>query len=101
MATKEEILKTYDLFNHIDDNVNETHIYFDNALLAMDEYAKQECGDFAEWLNMNRWYTYDYSKNVWYYSFEHVTAISDANYLKNYTKTTEELYNIYLKQKNK
>lgn len=51
---------------------------------------------FAEWLNENNWFTFQDGK--WRYTFEHGTAISNKSYEKNYTKTTEELYNIYKKK---
>jgi hypothetical protein len=44
---------------------------------------------FAEWLNQNRWFTFENGK--WCYSFENGTAISKTNYDKNYRKTTTEL----------
>jgi len=52
---------------------------------------------FSEWLQENRWFTFDRQKQVWYYSFEHGTSMSDSDYLKNYTKTTDELVNLYFK----
>lgn len=54
--------------------------------------------EFAEWLNQNRWFTFDKEKQRWFYTFEHGTSISDASYLKNYTKTTSELYRRFLKE---
>jgi len=51
---------------------------------------------FSEWLQLNRWFTYDQFKQVWYYTFEQGTPMSEANYLKNYTKTTNQLINLYI-----
>jgi len=51
---------------------------------------------FSEWLQLNRWFTYDQFKQVWYYTFEQGTSMSEANYLKNYTKTTDQLITIYI-----
>lgn len=36
-----EILKQYELFNYNDGNIDETHVYFENAVTAMKEYASQ------------------------------------------------------------
>ena len=46
---------------------------------------------FPIWLHENRWYSYNEDKGRWYYTFEQGTAISHASYIKNYTKTTQEL----------
>lgn len=50
-------------------------------------------GEFALWLQNNRWFNYENGK--WRYTFEQGTAISTANYEKNYTKTHEELYAMF------
>lgn len=40
MKTAEEILNTYESFNFVSDELNETHYYHDNVILAMEEYAE-------------------------------------------------------------
>lgn len=35
-----EVLKKYELFNYRDSGLDETHIYLDNAISAMEEYAE-------------------------------------------------------------
>lgn len=63
---------------------------------AMDLYARELSVAFAEWCYRSRWYTFEDGK--WRYTFEHGTAMSKAAYEKNYAKTTEQLFNIFLKQ---
>ncbi len=66
--TKEEILDNINsFFNH------EEYMY--DALVAMDEYAEQECVLFALWLDMHR------------YEFD--------------TMEEKELYQLYIQSKNK
>lgn len=55
----------------------------------------EEAIGFAEWLNENRWYTYDTNRQKWCYTFEHGTSLPKGAYEKNYMKTSEELFNIY------
>ena len=50
---------------------------------------------FSEWLQENRWYSFIQGK--WNYTFEQGTSISEANYNKNYRKTTKQLLEIYKK----
>lgn len=52
---------------------------------------------FSEWLQENRWYSFIQGK--WNYTFEQGTSISEASYDKNYRKTSQELLQIYKKQK--
>jgi len=54
-------------------------------------------GEFAIWLNENRWFTYEDGK--WKYTFEQGTCISNKSYKKNYCKTHEELYELFLNAK--
>ena len=53
----------------------------------------EDVGPFAEWRNENRWFNFNDGK--WRYTFDHGTATSKKSYEKNYTKTTEELYQMY------
>ena len=69
---------------------------------AMSQYAQQQervtAIAFAEWTQDNRWYTYENGK--WRYTFEHGTAMRKESYEKNYVKTTEQLYNLFLQDTN-
>lgn len=51
---------------------------------------------FAQWLWNNRWFRFENGK--WRYTFEMGTSISEANYQKNFTKTTEELFNKFINE---
>lgn len=53
---------------------------------------------FAIWLYENRWFSYDKDTDKWRYTFEHGTSLSKKEYEKNYTKTTDELFNIFLEE---
>lgn len=57
--------------------------------------GQSEAVAFAEWLNQNRWFNYDRDNKVWCYTFEQGTAMSRAAYLKNYTKTSDQLYSLF------
>lgn len=46
---------------------------------------------FAEWLQENRWYTYDPEERKWHYTFEHGTAMPQKTYDKNYKKGSYQL----------
>lgn len=52
---------------------------------------------FDKWLEDNRWFTYSPVTKLWSYTFEHGTSISKETREKNYMKTTEELYELFLK----
>jgi hypothetical protein len=52
---------------------------------------------FAQWLYNNRWFTFENGK--WRYTFEMGTAISQASYNKNFVKTTEQLFNLFMLEK--
>jgi hypothetical protein len=54
--------------------------------------------EFAEWLYQNRWFHLS-DNGKWNYTFEHGTAMSDKTYNKNYRKTTEQLFEIFLNEK--
>ena len=53
-------------------------------------------GEFAIWLINNRWFNFE--KGKWSYTFEHGTMISKKSYEKNYRKSHDELYTIFLKE---
>lgn len=59
------------------------------------ELIKLASCKFAIWLNKNRWYNYDEKAGKWCYSFEHGCAMSQAEYEKNYMKTSEELFDLF------
>lgn len=48
MKTAEEVLKKYELFNFKEDGLDETHVYFDNAVKAMEEFAGQYSPAYLE-----------------------------------------------------
>lgn len=90
----------------IAEQIPNMHLDFDGMANA---YAKQQvknnvvlpdvsnrAGEFAVWLNANRWFNYE--KGKWHYTFEHGTAMSTQDYEKNYMKTHEELYAIFCKE---
>jgi len=66
------------------------------AAKSCTEIAIDFAKGFSEWLQLNGWFTYDQFKKVWYYTFEQGTSMSEANYLKNYTKTTDQLITLYI-----
>jgi len=94
MQTKEEILKKYGCIN----SVIEVHCYPEELYVPMNNYAEQQAILFAVWLRENRWFHYENGK--WYYTFEQGTAIHKKTYDKNYIKTSEELYKIFLIEQN-
>ena len=61
----------------------------DSDIDLLEQITDDAMIQFAEWLNQNRWFTFENGK--WCYSFENGTAISKANYDKNYRKSTTEL----------
>lgn len=52
---------------------------------------------FIDWMWDNRWFNKVDGK--WHYTFEQGTYMSQKTYQKNYVKTTEELYQLYLESK--
>jgi len=63
----------------------------------MDEWAKETTIGFSKWRHDNRWF--HFSNGKWEYTFEHGTAgISKSSWEKNYRKTDDELFNLYLKE---
>ena len=68
--------------------------YFANFDVAGKE--KSTAIKFSEWLYANRWFTFENGK--WRYTFEHGTVMRKEEYNKNYTKTTEELYELFKKE---
>jgi hypothetical protein len=72
-------------------------------LLILDESPSKEGNKeremyFAEWLQENRWFSFENGK--WYYTFEQGTCMSDKEYQKKYVKTTAELWNEWDNQQN-
>ena len=65
--------------------------------LGMGDNKAIRAGEFAIWLNSNRWFNFE--KGKWRYTFEHGTMISKKSYEKNYSKTHEELYGMFLKER--
>lgn len=66
---------------------------------AMDEFAKQQAIDFDEWRIRGRWFSFE--NGYYYHTFEQGTSMSDAYYKKNYVKTREQLYDLFIEQQNK
>jgi hypothetical protein len=62
------------------------------------EGNKEREMSFAEWLQENRWFSFENGK--WYYTFEQGTCMSDKEYQKKYVKTTAELCNEWDNQQN-
>lgn len=77
MATKEKILGMYDTID------NQFEYYEPDVLRAMDEYAKQECIDFAKWITVA-------GENYW-----GVDGWDSGGT----TLSTAQLYDKYIKQK--
>lgn len=65
-------------------------------LLPLDICFAERACRFAEWLQENRWFSFHQGK--WNYSFEQGTSINVNAYNKNYKKTTEELYDLFVKE---
>ena len=61
--------------------------------------GESEAIGFAEWLNENRWYSFDRDKQKWCYTFEHGTSLSKGVYEKNYMKTSAQLFDLYKQSK--
>lgn len=78
--------KNWDCYN--DEPLKENHALA-SALITTDIATK-----FSEWLQENRWFSF--INNKWHYTFEMGTSISEESYNKNYTKTTEQLFNKFL-----
>lgn len=83
--------------------VNAELRYFEEALIdkcvqIAKDYAEQEAIEFAEWLQQNRWFSFQ--NGYWYYTFENAIAISNEAYNKKYRKTTSELYQLFKNKEN-
>jgi hypothetical protein len=55
--------------------------------------------NFPLWMQQNRWYNFQNGK--WRYTFEQGTAMSKETYEKKYTKTPNELFELYQLDVNK
>lgn len=82
MKTKEEILKP-SVFKE-EANYHDV-VYEDDALRAMEEYAKEVGKDFASWINSNWYYQHEATK-LWSISESDEAPI-----------TSDQLFNLYLK----
>lgn len=82
--TKEKIFKKHHTFAEWDLIPNE-----ESCLSAMEEYAKQESIEFNKWIISNTHYKFS----------EHKKSYVDAN--NKSIITPEQLYELYLKDKNK
>lgn len=54
---------------------------------------------FSEWLQKNRWYTFENGK--WCYTFEGGTSIDRKEYEKYYMRTSEQLFQLFTQEKYK
>jgi len=101
MSSKEEIVREqYEKMfctQKYDTSVNRK-MNFEYFSPAMDQYAKQECIAFAEWLKISAWSYSPYliEDPVWKLTGNFLLLNPTAEN-KNYSK--EELYTIYLQQK--
>jgi len=89
MTLKEKLRQN--LTGHLSNDKTEVDVNI--AATIADNYAIE----FAEWLQENRWYSFTQGK--WNYTFEQGTSISEATYNKNYRKTSQELLEIFKKEK--
>lgn len=65
----------------------------DQCVQIAKDYAEKESIEFSEWLQQNRWFSFQ--NGYWYYTFENAIAISNEAYNKKYRKTTSELYQLF------
>ena len=77
------------------DNYSHT---LDKCVQIAKDYAEQEAIEFSEWLQQNRWFSFQ--NGYWYYTFENAIAISNEAYNKKYRKTTSELYQLFKNREN-
>lgn len=69
----------------------------EKAIESMDEYAKQECIGFSEWINSQEFPTfYGYRGDGKWEKLKPVKKMEDIEYV-----TTEQLYDLYLASKTK
>lgn len=61
-------------------------------------HIKQNSIKFALFLQRNRYFTYDEKLQRWCYTFEHGTAIDRKQYINEFTKTSEQLYDEFTKE---
>ena len=52
--------------------------------------------NFALWLNRNRWFNFDEKSQKWCYTFEGGTSLGRGTYEKNYMKTSDELFELFM-----
>jgi len=92
--TKEQVLGKWPIIP----NKSGTELYTkrNDALAAMDEYAKQQSLEFDKWKWENRWFSFE--NGYWYQTHEQGTAMSQATYNKHHRKTPEQLYELYIKE---
>lgn len=64
---------------------------------SYDDLTQEEAKAFYEWRRRNRWFGRNRGK--WEYTFEMGTVISEEQYEKYYRKTTEELLELFFKEK--
>lgn len=85
---------------------NEFVKILDNALAAGNQVleqlkkenaAQEDAVAFAEWVYKNRWFRFENGR--WEYTFEQGSSVSRGEYLKNYIKTTAQLYELFKQQK--
>lgn len=69
----------------------------ETAIDSAEQLVENISIQFAEWLQKNRWFSFINGK--WNYTFEQGTSINEADYNKNYRKTTKELFETFKKQK--
>lgn len=61
-------------------------------------HIKQNSIEFALFLQRSRYFTYDEKLQKWCHTFEHGTAIDRKQYIKEFTKTSEQLYDEFTKE---
>ena len=93
-----KIMEEQDLIENMLDAWNKKDSLQQCVQIAKD-YAEEEAIGFSEWLQQNRWFSFQ--NGYWYYTFENAIAISNEAYNKKYRKTTSELYQLYLTTKTK
>lgn len=82
----------------ISDLKEEIH-QFKSIINTLEEktYKEEEALEFAEWVYNNRWFYFN--EGNWHYTFEGGTTISKKAYKKNYIKTTAQLFQLFLKER--
>ena len=65
----------------------------------MEEYAKQQAIAFDDFRVKNRWFSFE--RGHYYHTFDHPTAMSTKEYNKNYVKTRDQLYMLFIEEQNK